>query len=152
MTGLGLKDALAVILGKQGGLKYKARVLYWELRYAWQRAWRGYSDEDVFDLCGVFPERMTAILKSFKENNIALLYDEEKKRCLNETETDAVLDEIIAAFESCDEEKLFEDALGYRYDTGDYSIEEMDEIGGRLYENEKNAMRLLSKWIWRLWY
>ena len=60
---------------KDCSLRYKAKELYWQLKYAWQRAWRGYDDVEVFELSGRFTERMLLILKDFRKNNVGLFGD-----------------------------------------------------------------------------
>lgn len=44
----GLKDYLHYHQGES--LKQYFTTLCWQIRYAWQRAWRGYDDTDVFEL------------------------------------------------------------------------------------------------------
>lgn len=70
---------------KGASFTYKVKELWWQLRYAWQRAWRGYDYMDTFELCFRFRERIVPILKDFRENNVGLFYDSEKHRNLTLT-------------------------------------------------------------------
>ena len=53
---IGLRDFHKTYKGASFG--YRLRELRWQLRYAWQRAWRGYSDVDVFDFSKDIPLKM----------------------------------------------------------------------------------------------
>ena len=54
------------------GLKRWLKEACWNLRYAFQRAWRGYDNIDVFDLGFSFIEKMPVLLNEFLECNNAL--------------------------------------------------------------------------------
>lgn len=45
---------------------YKIKHLIRELRYAWQRAWRGFDDSDIYSMNDNFRERMLNILEVYK--------------------------------------------------------------------------------------
>lgn len=115
----GLRNALKHTKG--ASLRYKLRTLYWEMRYAWQRAWRGYDFTDVFELGYNFAARMPILLREFKENNVALFTDHESHTTLTEEETDKVLDDMIFYFENCDEDHVYK-----RLFNADYWEEDFD--------------------------
>ena len=49
-------------------LKHKVKHIYWEIRYAIQRALKGYDDVDTFSLDSKFIDRYYKILTKFKKN------------------------------------------------------------------------------------
>ncbi len=63
---LGLKNALKDLEGVSLG--YRLKHTYYELKYAWQRAWRGYDDAMVFNIDYSFVGLYKEILGDFKEN------------------------------------------------------------------------------------
>ena len=135
-------------------MRYKVKELYWQLRYAWQRAWRGYDDTDVFELGFNFVERMPILLRDFKENNIALFpaLDNPERLSLTEEETNAVLDEMIFNFENCDEDVVYERLFGSNPYDDEYDHDRWCEASKELDRCWNEAMRLFAKWSGALWY
>lgn len=64
---MGLRDYPKRVEGS--GIRYKIRELKWQLYYAWQRAWRGYDEEDLFAINDKFIERNKVVLKWLYENH-----------------------------------------------------------------------------------
>ena len=149
---LGLNGYFQLVKG--AGLGYKIKELGWQLRYAWQRAWRGYDSVDVFDLWYAFANKMPVLLKEFKKRNIGLFYDEELNRYLDEDETNQVLDELIFYFENCDDGVVYDRLLGEDWSLRwkQISHEEFTNAKDELARCQKEAIRLFSKWCWNLWY
>lgn len=146
---LGLNGYFQIVKG--AGLKFKIKELYWQLRYAWQRAWRGYDNIDVFDLGPTFVKKMPVLLREFKKYNDSLFCDLETQRTLTEEETNQVLDEMIFYFENCDEYTVYDRVLGGK-GLFDVSKEERDKAYAEAERCQKEAIRLFSKWCWHLWY
>lgn len=88
MTKFGLNGFLERTKG--ASLRYKLREFWWQLRYAWQRAWRGYDFTDVFELGYNFTDKMPVLLAEFLKNNVGLFYDVEADKQLDEEETYAL--------------------------------------------------------------
>lgn len=149
---LGLRAAFKKHKGASFGFIIKE--LYWELRYAWQRAWVGYDYTDVFELGHNFAARMPVLLRDFKENNIALFTDSETGQTFSETETDAILDEMIFYFENCDEDHVYERIHGVSgYAENEmYDMKKWTAAYEELKRCQSEALRLFSKWCWNLWY
>lgn len=63
---LGLKDFWKTYKGC--GIRYKIGHLFRELKYAFQRAWRGYDDSEVWSIDESFRVRMIHILSDYKNN------------------------------------------------------------------------------------
>ena len=142
---------------KKARITYKIKSLKWELRYAWQRAWRGYDDVEVFDLSYKFIERMTQILKDFRKNNIALFPNPDYQDTvhltdisLSEKETNDVLDEMINHFENSDINAWTEEADLTPSRKGD--MEKICKFEKNAMEHEKQALAMFVKWFDCLWY
>lgn len=153
----GLKDYPKMVKGT--GLRYRIKELYWQLRYAWQRAWKGYDYTDVFELGFNFAERMPTLLREFKKYNVGLFPDLDKNdgSSLTEEQTDAVLDEMIFYFENCDEDVVYQRLFGVD-STEDYLnnkeqwSERIKPAGLEQARCWNEAMRLFAKWSGCLWY
>lgn len=126
--------------------RYKIKELYWQIKYAWQRAWRGYDDVEVFELSGRFTERMLPILKDFRKNNIGLFGN--GKRWLSENETNQIIDAMIFHLENSDANGWVD--LIEAYDDKYYEDIRTYEMLARLHEKE--FLRLFCKWFDSLWY
>ena len=137
MTRFGLDSFLERTKG--ASLRYKLRELWWQLRYAWQRAWRGYDFTDVFELGYNFTAKMPVLLTEFLKNNVGLFYDAEADKQLDEEETNAVIKEMIFYFENCDEDHV-------------YDPEKWESVRVELERCRAEALRLFSKWCFHLWY
>lgn len=139
---------------KSMSLKWKIKELYWQLRYAWQRAWVGYDYTDIFELGFNFVERMPFLLKEFKENNIALFpdLDNPSNLSLTEEETDAIIDEMIFYFENCDEEVVYKRLYGVDSFDDEYVYEKWKIVNEEVNRCWNEAMKLFSKWSMFLWY
>lgn len=133
-------------------LRWRIDRIVKKIRYAWQRAIRGYDDTDVFELCFNFADRMTKLLSDFKRNNVALLHDDEEDRDLSEEETREVINEMIYYFSrsSDDNDLLYEDMFGSKDHMA--TSEELTRYFQRLRECRSKALELFSKWCWELWY
>lgn len=135
---------------KGSSFTYKVKELWWQLRYAWQRAWRGYDYMDTFELCFRFRERMVPILKNFRENNVGLFYDSEKQRNLTEEETNSIINEMIYHFENSDTDAWTENTNLTPFNDGD--SDKITEFEQNAIEHEKQALAMFVKWFDCLWY
>ena len=61
-----LKDCRQEVKGT--GVKFKLRHLHHHLKWAWQRAWRGYDDPDVWGCTDTMRDRLIDILEDYKKN------------------------------------------------------------------------------------
>ena len=150
MGARGLCNALEIIKGS--GLRWKIKTLYWEFRYAWQRAWRGYDFTDVFELGYNFATKMPELLGEFKKYNNALFTDRESLTTFTEEETDRVLDDMIFFFENCDEDHVYKRLFGVNFLEEEYDSDKWKAVRTELDRCRTEDMRLFSKWVWNLWY
>lgn len=149
---IGLKSKLKRRKGQS--IRFYLRELYWQIRYAWQRAWKGYDYTDVFELGFNFVERMPILLKEFKKNNIALFpnLDNQDKLYLTEEETNAVIDKMIFYFENCDEDVVYKRLYGIDPYEDEYDYDKWCEVDKEMQRCWNEAMRLFGKWSMCLWY
>ena len=130
----------------------RARLLLKETKYAWERAWYGYDSLDIGDLGFCLAKRINVLLREFKKHNDTLFRDPETGRDYTLEETNRVLDEMITAFDGCEEAVVY-----YRMKKEKELCGDLREIGwGEVKEitdrNRREALRLLSKWCFHLWY
>lgn len=159
---IGLKGLSKNLKGR--GIKWKVKEVYWQLRYAIQRAWRGYDAVDVCDLGFAFVERMPFLLREFKKHNNALFpnvndnwefpteFTKEEQYSLTEEETDAILDEMIFYFENCDEDVVYKRLYGISPYEDNYNFDRWKAAEEERRRCWREAMRLFSKWSMYLWY
>ena len=133
-------------------LKYKIYEFYWALRYAWQRAWRGYDDRDVFNCDYRFLERMLLILRDFKKYNVADWTYLAKDTPLK---TDEILDRMIYLLENCSPE-AWADSEEEPFKNFDcLNIEHMAkvrEFENKALDNQKEFLELFVKYFHNLWF
>ena len=51
---------------------HRLKELKWNIKYAWQRAWRGWDDTEKFAMGYNFIERTKQILQSYRKNHMSL--------------------------------------------------------------------------------
>lgn len=130
----------------------RARLLLKEIQYAWERAWYGYDSLDVGDLGFSLTKRMRVLLCEFKRHNDTLFRDPETGREYTVEETNRVLDEMITAFDGCEEAVVYYRMKREKEQRGDLSEIDWEEVKEITDRNRREAMRFLSKWCFQLWY
>jgi hypothetical protein len=149
-------------------LRLKLRELKWELRYAWQRAWKGFDDTEVFELDKSFIERIVMALKEFKIHNDTRFrnYDNlnnstlsivDPSAWLSEEETNSVIDEMIYLFENSDADEMLQPLYGrFNTITRDFenrpTAQQMAECFAKAQENRHKGLKLFEKYFDCLWY
>lgn len=137
---------------KGASFGYRLKELRWQLHYAWQRAWRGYDDTEVFDFCFIFMERIIPILKDFRERNIALWIEDrgtDNYKELTEDQTNEIIDRMIYLAENSDSDAWVDMDLDPN-DEDDFI--KIEEIAKRNNENEKEFLRLFCEYFPQMWY
>lgn len=145
-------------------LKHRVNELIWDIRYAWQRAWRGYDNADIFNMDYCFVERYKAILKEYKDMhnclfNIPEKYREQFNGRLNFTdeETDVIIDTMIFHLEMMDEDYVEKVLYGQNIHDEGYNfrirtIEDYKRISSIMNQNKEAFMKLFTDFFWDLWY
>ena len=147
---IGLRDFHKTYKGASFG--YRLRELRWQLRYAWQRAWRGYSDVDVFDFSYAFMEKIVLILKDFRKNNIALWIEDKGSDAytqLDKTQTDAILDKMIALAENSNSDAWVDMGLNPQKPEDMIKIEEFERNAEKKL---KEFLEMFAKYFQQMWY
>ena len=167
---LKLKGSLKSLKGCS--LKYKIKSIRRNLRYAWQRAWRGYDDTDVFDFNSNFNEKIIEILKhlkKYREGRWWVPDEYEKiikgteylpvagKEIFSEDQVDAILDTMIFHFKMCDEDYVIEKLYGHKIADApminDKFLINYDykKIGKIIKQNQDAALKLFVLLFDNLW-
>lgn len=141
---LGLKGCMEPFKG--ACLKTKLRELKWQLRYAFQRFWRGYDDVDVFALYDRFNERMVATLKDFRKSNDGLWTD--GKAQLTVEETNKAIEKMITHFEKADVDGWVD--LDFDPQTKE-GMKAIKKFSDEATAQQMAALRDFVKWFYQLW-
>ena len=165
---LGLKDFFVSSKNNKMKLRHFFRELGWELRYAWDRAWIGYDDVDMFGFSEMFRIRMIRILEDFIKYGNGLLnlpkesehYDELlkifPKGHFDEESTELIYQTMIFHLQMMDEcfvEKVLfgNNVYDDDYEIGCRSIEERKRISSVIRQNKNAFMKLFSLFYFDLW-
>lgn len=143
---------------------YKVSSFLMELKWAWQRAWKGYDDCDAFGFSDRFPKRMALILEEYKMNttkcfsvpsgsihyeSLGRVYGSTGERIFRRDETVAIIDTMIWHLKMMDED-FVEDQL---HKNGSESLTDKDGI--RILkirmQNKERFMKLFNMFYWQLW-
>jgi hypothetical protein len=134
------------------GLRWKIRALFYELKYACQRAWKGYADPDTWDISNEITVTLPVLLKEYRKVHQTLFIDELTGQALSMEETDAIIDQLIFYLENCDEDVIYERIFGISpYDEPTVNKMRWKQVATERQRCKNEAMRLLTKWIWQLW-
>lgn len=114
--------------------KDKIKDIQYEIKYGFQRMFRGYDDVDVFGLNDKFIERYIKILKSFKKNSMSYPAQLETHE-----EWMQIIDTMISYFKLADSDDPYYDGIDF--------IKAEEEA----YEYRKKALELFVKWFDDLW-
>lgn len=130
---------------------YKLKQLRWELRYAWRRAWKGFDDQDIFNLNDQFIDRMIVLLTEYNKHNISLFVDPKSPKgelkYFTEEETRQVVEKMIWYFENCKEE-----VVGERLYGEDWMVKDVKSIYDEMLRCKNIAFKMLSDYFYQLWY
>lgn len=135
---------------------YKLKQLRWELRYAWRRAWKGFDDQDIFNLNYQFIDRMIVLLTEYNKHvHVSLFVDPESPKgelkYFTEEETRQVVEKMIWYFENCKEEVVGERLYGEDWmDIKDVNVNE--SIYDEMLRCKNIAFKMLSDYLYQLWY
>lgn len=159
---LGLKGSWKETKGCN--LIYRLRDLKWNLKYAWQRAWRGWDSRDMFNIHTSFIDRRKEILKAYREKHYTLLNIPEEYRPMfgnrfffDEDETNTILDTLIFHLDMMDEDyvekvlygkNVYDDDYDFKQD---FSLEKTKRIAAVVEQNKNAFMKLFTLFFWHLW-
>ena len=145
-------------------LRHRIKELRWDIKYAFQRAWRGYDSRDIFNMNSMFIEKYKVILKRYRDKHNCLFNvpDEYKdmfnKMHFNEEETNAIIDTMIFHLEMLDEDYVEKKLFGKNIYDDDYDFEKDFSLDKAMYvwkivdQNKCLFMKLFNIFFWELWY
>ncbi len=144
------KDAISIIKKVKWWIKlktvYKCIDLYWEVKYAFQRVFRGYDDSDVFNFSDNLADRIVKSLTDFKKNSISYPVNMKPK------EWDEIIDKIIDGFKFYSESE--EGVYGYvckLMTSENLNYNEAITIAKKVSEKKKEQMKLLIDYFGEFW-
>lgn len=151
--------------------RFKIRTLREELKYAWQRAWRGYDDIDVWDIFERFRNRMIITLQDFLKTHHGLFWVPKQSehyndlghldnvsglRVFNEEETNIIIETMIYHLKMMDEDYVEKILFGSNIHDKDYDSSKRTRNDWRIIgvvrnQNKDNFMKLFNLFYWDLW-
>ena len=115
---------------------------YWEIRYGFQRMFKGYDAVDTFETFAKFIERQSKILTEYRKYHVGYC------GWMTEEEWDAVIDEMIYHIKYMDEMTVIEELERDVPENWSASYKTVGEI----LDNHKNKFfELFSKYFYHLW-
>lgn len=115
---------------------------YWEIRYGFQRMFKGYDAVDTFETFAKFIERYSKILTEYRKHHVGYCGE------MTEEEWDEVIDEMIYHLKYMDELTVIEELEKDVPDNWSASYKTVGEI----LDNHKNKFfELFSKYFYHLW-
>lgn len=122
--------------------KWWIREAYWEVRYGFQRMFKGYDSVDVFETFAKFRERYIKILTQYRKNHVGYVWGMENE------EWEAIIDEMIYHLHYMDEETVTEELEKDVPDGWRASYKTVNEV----MDKHKDAFfELFSKYFFDLW-
>lgn len=124
-------------------IKNKVRNVYWEIRYGFQRMFKGYDSVDIFDTFDKFIERYTRILTRFKKNHYGY------PASLSEEEWDNILDKMIYHLHYMDEDNVINELTK---NLPEDCWWESDKSVSEIMEKHKDEFfNMFSEYFYNLW-
>lgn len=125
---------------------YRARGwiknVYWEVRYGFQRMFKGYDGVDVFETYYKFTDRYSKILTRLRKNHVGYPYD------LTEEKWDNILDEMIYHLYYMVEDNVINDLKRDVPNEWHPSQKNIDVV---MEKHKDEFFKLFSKYFYNLW-
>ena len=123
-------------------IKWKVKEAYWEVRYGFERMFKGYDSVDTFETFAKFIERYTKILTEYRKTHIGYV------GTMTEEEWDDIIDEMLYHLKYMDEETVTEELEKDVPDDWTASAITVYEI----MDKHKDAFfKLFSEYFYNLW-
>ena len=123
-------------------LKGKIEDYYWQVRYAFQRMFKGYDCTETFELFSNFIDRYRKILKDYKKHHWGHPGE------LEEEAWEAIIDRMIYCLDMMDENYVTKLLLEDMPSVYTVSLQSTGEIMTK-YKNE--FFQMFSEWFYNLW-
>ena len=122
--------------------KWKIRDLYWEVRYGFERMFKGYDSVDTFETFSKFIERYTKILTEYRKTHIGYVWG------MTEEEWDDIIDEMLYHLHYMDEETVTVELEKDVPDDWHVSARIVSDI---LDKHKNEFFKLFSEYFFSLW-
>jgi hypothetical protein len=146
---LGLKGVIKKI-NKFGCIRFRLRVLRKEIKFAFQRAYFGFDDYDVYFFHQSLTNRIVALLKEYLKLEKFSWYDEEINGFLDDDYVRSIIEEIIMHFEKSDvngTEDVFDFNVSEMFINQEEYFKKYKEYNDKCFEHQQKGFELLSKYF-----
>ena len=130
------------------GVRYKIKHMLWQLKYAWQRAWRGYDDTDIFNMDDNLRTKMITMLEKYNETRCGVFFKPNKNTIddvMTNEETSDIIKKMIELLHKSDEWFYYDDDYelkdGYTYEI----------VAKRCEESRNEFLDLMKEYGNQLW-
>lgn len=123
-------------------VKWKIKEAYWEIRYGFERMFKGYDSVDTFETFAKFIERYSKVLTELRNNHYGY------PGTITEEEWDNILDEMIYHLRYMDEETVTEELEKDVPDDWTASAKTVYEI---MDKHKNEFFKLFSEYFYNLW-
>lgn len=123
-------------------LGFKVKNLYYQVKYGFQRMFRGYDDTEVFNADLTFIDRYLKILKDFSKNHYGY------PPSITNEQWDDILDEMIKHLTLMNENNIMSELKKGMPDSFKPDYKTVREI---MDKHKDEFFKLFSKWFYNLW-
>lgn len=123
-------------------LGFKIKNLYYQVKYGFQRMFRGYDDTELFNMDMTFVDRYLKALKDFKKYHCGHPYE------LTPEQWNAVLDELIKHLTLMNEDNVIAELKNGMPDSFEPDYKTVNEIQNK---HKDEFFKLFSEWFYSLW-
>lgn len=130
------------------GIRYKIKHVRWQIKYAWQRAWRGYDDTDIFNMDSNLREKMIVMLEKYNEIRCSLFIKPNMNLfdgTMTDEETSNIIKQMIDLLHKSDE---------WFYYNDDYDLKEgytYEIVAKRCEESRNEFLDMMKEYGSQLW-
>ena len=122
--------------------RHKIRDVYWEIRYGFQRMFKGYDSVDCFETFAKFIERYTKILTEYRKTHVGYV------GTMTNEEWEAIIDEMLYHLYYMDEEHVIAELEKDTPDDWSASNKTTYEI---LDKHKDEFFKLFAEYFYNLW-
>lgn len=123
-------------------IKRKVKDAYWEVRYGFQRMFKGYDVVDTFETFAKFIERYTKILTEYRKKHVGYV------GTMTNEEWEAVIDDMLYHLKYMDEWTVIQELEKDIPDDWNASLKTVNEV---MDKHKNEFFRLFSEYFYNLW-
>lgn len=121
---------------------HKVKNVYWNIRYGFQRMFKGYDNVDVFDTFSKFTDRYSKILAEYRKSHIGYV------GTMTLEEWNSIIDEMIFHLYYMNEENVNEELKKYVSNNWIPTLETVSKI---MDSHKDKFFKLFSEYFYSLW-